>query len=108
MSLSGLDESDVVVLSRGPLLRCLKLLYELFEGRHQILNQLKLIVIHVGRQVQIALFWADSVELDRVLVRYQGVFLAMQEKDWALGLSNQVNVAEAFVDDHCQEGGPTQ
>ena len=103
----GLDKSDVA-LSRCAFLRCLELLYELFEGCHQVLNQLELVVIHVWWKVEIALLWAHSVELNRVLVRNQGILLAMQEKDWALSLSYQVNIAEAFIDNHCQEGGPAK
>ena len=51
---------------------------------------------------------AHSVELDRVSVRDQGVFLPVKEEAWALGLCNQVNVAEAFVDDDREETRPTK
>jgi len=52
--------------------------------------------------------WTHPVKLNRVSVRDQSVFLSVKEEAWALGLGNQVNVAEAFVDDDREEACPTK
>ena len=49
-----------------------------------------------------------SVELDRVSMRDQSVFLPVKEEAWALGLCDQVDVTEAFVDDDREETRPAE
>ena len=85
-----------------------ELLDELFEGCDQVLYQLELVVVHLGRQVQVRLARADPVQLDGVLVRDEGVLLPVEEKDRALGLGDQVDVAEPFIDNHRQKAGPAE
>ena len=63
-------------------------------------------MVHLWWQVQERLSRAYSIELDRVSMRDQGVFLPVKEEAWALGLCNQVNVAEAFVDNDREETRP--
>ena len=98
----------VLLLFRLSLLGRFELLDELFEGCDQVLYQLELVVVHLGRQVQVRLARADPVQLDGVLVRDEGVLLPVEEKDRALGFGDKVDVAEPFIDDHRQEAGPTK
>ena len=58
--------------------------------------------------MKITFLWTHPVEFNRVLMRYQGVLLTVEEKDGALRLRYQVNIAEAFVDDHREEAGPAE
>ena len=65
-------------------------------------------MVHLRRQVEIGLAWADPVQFDRVLMRDQGVLLPMQEENRALRLRDQVNVPEALVDNYGEEAGPAE
>lgn len=82
------------------------MLDELAEGSHQVLHQLKLVVIHIRWQVEVRFTRANPIELNGVLVRNEGIFLAVKEENGALRLCDQVNVAESLVDDYCEEAGP--
>ena len=64
-------------------LRRFELLNELLEWGNEVFNQLEFVVVHIRRQVKVRLSWTDAIELNRVLVRDQGVFLTMKEEDWA-------------------------
>lgn len=81
---------------------------ELPERSNEIFNKLEFVMVHIWRQMQERFAWAHSVKLNGVSVRDQSVFLSVKEEAWALSLSNQVNVAEAFVDDDREETCPTK
>ena len=99
----GLPKLDVLSALGG-----LQLLNELLEGSHEILFQLEFIVVHISREMEVRLLGAYTVQFYGVLVWDKRVFLPMQEKDWTLGLCDQVNVPEALVDDHGEEASPTE
>ena len=61
----------------GALLRSLELLNELLERLDEVFVELELVVVHVRRQVEVRLSRADPVELNRMLVGNQSVFLSV-------------------------------
>lgn len=61
------------------------MLDELLEGEYEIFNQLEFVVIHICRQVEVRLSWANAVKLNRMLMRYKRVFLSMKEENGTLG-----------------------
>jgi hypothetical protein len=93
------DFNDVRFAFRHGLLRCIELVNEQFERVDQVLHELELVVVHIGREVQEGLAGTNTVQLDGVLVGDQRVLLAVQEEDWALCLRDQIDVPETFVDD---------
>ena len=107
-ALAVADFNDVRFAFRHGLLRCIELVDEQFERVDQVLHELELVVVHIGREVQEGLAGTNTVQLDGVLVGDQRVLLAVQEEDWALCLRDQIDVPETFVDDKTKETCPSK